>query len=109
MDFAKWEEILTKSISLPPNMEEGTQIWYNYVQNFEDYPEKLHGVQKNIVIAGKGERVLTRDTCSAFEVPGQQNTRSRSNFKTCTRTDTNQLRTHSMETHHELDDTKKSR
>jgi len=39
MDFAKWEEILTKSISLPPNMEEGIQIWYDYVQNFEDNPE----------------------------------------------------------------------
>jgi len=41
MEFAKWEEILTKSISLPPNMEEGTQIWYDYVQNFEDNPEKI--------------------------------------------------------------------
>ena len=46
------EEILTTSISLPPNMEEGIQIWYDYVQNFEDNKGKLYGVQKNTVIAG---------------------------------------------------------
>ena len=41
MDFAKWEEILKKSITLPENLEEGTQIWYDCIQNFEDNPEKI--------------------------------------------------------------------
>jgi len=41
MDFDKWEEILKKAIKLPDDLEEGTQIWYDYIQNYDDNPEKI--------------------------------------------------------------------
>lgn len=38
-DFEKWELILNKAIDLPDNVEEGTKLWFHYIQNINRYGE----------------------------------------------------------------------
>ena len=42
MEYDKWEKILRKEVELPTEgVEEGTQLWYNYIQSYKDTPMDL--------------------------------------------------------------------
>jgi hypothetical protein len=36
MEFDKWEKLLKKEINIPEGLEEGTRLWFDAIQNFED-------------------------------------------------------------------------
>ena len=38
MEFEKWERLLKKEIHIPAGLEEGTRLWFEAIQNFEDEP-----------------------------------------------------------------------
>jgi exonuclease III len=42
-DFTKWEQILTGSIKLPDNVDEGLQLWFNYITQVDKHsPMDFH-------------------------------------------------------------------
>ena len=42
MDYAKWESILKKEVSLQDlEVEEGTRLWFDFIQCYEDKPEPI--------------------------------------------------------------------
>ena len=38
MEYEKWEQLLKKNVKLPDDLEEGTKLWFQIVQDFEDDP-----------------------------------------------------------------------
>jgi len=40
-DYDKWEQILRKEIKLPDEVEEGTKLWYDYIQDFIEDTEDI--------------------------------------------------------------------
>ena len=38
MEYDKWEKLLHKEIDLPSDMEEGTRLWFEVIQNFDTTP-----------------------------------------------------------------------
>ena len=41
MDYDKWEQILRKEINLPDEVEEGTKLWYDYIQDYNEDTEDI--------------------------------------------------------------------
>ena len=41
MEYEKWEKILKKEIDLPEDVEEGTRLWYEYIQNFDENTDDI--------------------------------------------------------------------
>ena len=41
MDYETWEQLLHKNIQIPNDLEEGTRLWFDAIQNFEDNPIDL--------------------------------------------------------------------
>ena len=38
MEYEKWEKLLKKEINIPEGLEEGTRLWFEAIQNFDDNP-----------------------------------------------------------------------
>ena len=41
MEYDKWEKLHKKEIELPSDMEEGTRLWFEAIQNFDDNPKAI--------------------------------------------------------------------
>ena len=41
MQYDEWEKVLRKEISIPENLEEGTRLWFEAIQNFQDDPIEI--------------------------------------------------------------------
>ena len=41
MDYKKWEELLRGEVELPEDLEEGTKLWFDAIQNFDDDPIEI--------------------------------------------------------------------
>ena len=41
MKYAEWEKLLKKEIDIPEDLEEGTKLWFNSIQDFDDNPIEI--------------------------------------------------------------------
>ena len=46
MDYKKWEELLRGEVALPDGLEEGTKLWFEAIQDFEDDPIEIEWTTK---------------------------------------------------------------
>ena len=46
MDYKKWEELLRGEVALPDGLEEGTKLWFEAIQDFEDDPIEIDWTTK---------------------------------------------------------------
>ena len=66
MEYKEWEKLLKKEIKIPENLEEGTRLWFEAMQNFSDDPFEVDWTTEEYF---EGWKVMSEDKSS---LPGIQ-------------------------------------
>ena len=66
MDYNEWEKLLRQEIEIPEDLEEGTRLWYDAIQDIDDNPIQIDWTTEEHF---KGWRMMSEDKSS---LPGVQ-------------------------------------
>ena len=66
MNYEEWEKLLHQEIEIPEDLEEGTKLWFETIQDFEDNPLHIHWTTDEYF---EGWRTMSEDKSA---LPGVQ-------------------------------------
>ena len=66
MEYDKWEKLLKREINIPEGLDEGTRLWFEAIQNFDDDPFNIEWTTEEYF---EGWKAMSEDKSS---LPGIQ-------------------------------------